>query len=1849
MDVFELSKQVVSDYGSYISSFLTIRDDRIRAYVDHQLADGFLWPQPLIQLNPAFEPGEPLRKLVEGGVLHPECLKIFAAKDGSGRGGTSIRLHRHQVEGIHAARAGESYVLTTGTGSGKSLSYIVPIVDHVLRRGSGKGIQALVVYPMNALANSQQGELEKFLCRGYADGRPPVTFRRYTGQESDEERREILANPPDILLTNYVMLELLLTRPDEGKLVRAAKGLRFLVLDELHTYRGRQGADVALLVRRVREACEADRLIHVGTSATLSSEGSWLEQQEEVARVASQLFGVEVLPSRIIGESLRRVTPPPPADEQAFHGAIRACIEAGDDPPAGDVERFINHPLASWIESTLGLRVEPQSGRLVRCTPLPLSGAGSVTERLACDTGLAPDVCGQGIRRILLAGHRCTDEHARPVFAFRLHQFVSKGESVYAGLDTEEARYISLHAQQFVPNTDRSRVLLPLAFCRECGQEYYVVRRIMNDSGGFRYVKRELSDRTDDGGTAGYLYVNTHDPWPSPTDQAALVKRLPDSWLEITTDGRQVVRKSQQQRLPREVFLSPLAVEGAGPLRAHFIDAPFLFCLRCSVAYDAHQSSDFGKLATLGSEGRSTATTVLSLSTVRRLRRDAALDREAQKLLSFTDNRQDASLQAGHFNDFVEVGLLRSALYRAARAAGGEGIHHEELMKRVFDALALPIELYAINPAVEYVQRDNTDRALRQAIGYYLYRDLRRGWRVTSPNLEQCGLLDIDYLSLDRFACDEARWRSFHPALATAAPEERERVCRVLLDFMRRELAIRVEFLDPVDQEGLRQLSGQYLVAPWSLDQQERLERSRIVFPRSRGSDRPAAPHFVYLSPLGGFGLFLKRASTFERHANRLKTEDVQQIIEQLLEALTIPGLVHMAMEKRADDDVPGYQLNASALIWRAGKGEQAFHDPVRVPNVPEAGLRTNPFFTSFYRQDTTDLKRLEAREHTAQVPSEKREEREAAFREGRLPILYCSPTMELGVDIRQLNVVNLRNVPPTPANYAQRSGRAGRSGQPAFVFTYCSSGSPHDQYFFRRPERMVAGAVSAPRLDLTNEDLLRAHVHAVWLGVARLNLGQSLADVLDVGGDEPSLGLLPKVQRTLDDQDARERARVLAKAALGEVISTLIGDEEGGVDAWIERVLRELPHSFERACERWKGLYRAALSQQKRQTKVIRDASRDRRDRDAATRLRNEAESQLRLLVERSSSSQSDFYSYRYFASEGFLPGYNFPRLPLSAYLEGRRRQKGVDEFLTRPRFLAISEFGPRSIIYHEGSRYVVNKVILPVDGEDSALKRRAALCEGCGYLHPIEDRVGVDLCERCGQKLQLAHENLFRMQNVATRRRDRINSDEEERVRVGYEIKTGVRFARRGGTISAQQATLQGEGGVPLATLVYGHAATLWRMNLGWRRRRKDGELGYLLDVERGIWARNESQGADEDPDDAMSPRVERVIPYVEDHRNCLLVEPASTIGDAVMASLMSALKAAIEVHFQLEDRELAAEPLPSNDDRRVILLYEASEGGAGVLRRLVEERYTLGKVAKIALELCHFDPVTREDRQRAPRAREDCEAACYDCLLSYFNQRDHRLLDRKLLPDILARWMNGDVATSPAPRPRGEQVDRLMRLTDSELERRWLRMVEQMGLKLPSEAQPLIESCHARPDFLYRDEGVAVFIDGPPHDDADQRRKDREQQDALEEHGVTVIRFHHADDWEAIFARYPSIFGRPTARSDVPPPPPPRRLDAPAPARRYDTEDFDARWHPLLDALSGVDGLTVAPGEEVMRGGRVIDLDVGTISRGGRAVHLVDAAAKTASDVAAALEARGARVLRVREGEADLVERVLAALEG
>ena len=373
---------------------------------------------------------------------------------------------------------------------------------------------------------------------------------------------------------------------------------------------------------------------------------------------------------------------------------------------------------------------------------------------------------------------------------------------------------------------------------------------------------------------------------------------------------------------------------------------------------------------------------------------------------------------------------------------------------------------------------------------------------------------------------------------------------------MRRELAIKVDYLDQLYQESLQQQSSQRLVAPWALDENESKEYATVLYPRPRSRDDYGGN--VFLSSRGGFGQYLRRRTTFEAYSAKQRLEDTDKIIEQLLEGLSQAGLVECVVKPGNKQEKPGYQLTASSLMWKAGDGKVAYHDPIRVPRTSAQGQRTNAFFVDFYGSIAAKLQGLEAREHTAQVPYQLRVEREDKFREGKLPILYCSPTMELGVDIAELNVVNMRNMPPTPANYAQRSGRAGRSGQPALVFSYCSTGSPHDQYFFKRPDQMVAGAVTPPRLDLANEDLVRAHVQAIWLAETGLTLGRSLKDILEMSGEKPTLALQEHVRASIENSIPKGWTR----ASAAKVLESLQDDLRGSdwyTEHWLDEVKKRL------------------------------------------------------------------------------------------------------------------------------------------------------------------------------------------------------------------------------------------------------------------------------------------------------------------------------------------------------------------------------------------------------------------------------------------------------------------------------------------------------------------------------------------------------------------------------------------------------------------------------------------------------------------------------------------------------------------
>lgn len=1696
MDVFELRDQLVDAYRKYAMSFMGFRDPRIRDTVSEALDDGKLWPHPSVGLNPSFEPGRSVRELVDDGILDPWVEPIFRLdKDEKDAIGRKLPLYLHQEQAIRVAAADRNYVLTTGTGSGKSLAYIIPIVDHVLRTGSGGGVKAIIVYPMNALVNSQLEELEKFLGHGPWK-QPPVTFARYTGQDDDAARKAVQDNPPDILLTNYVMLEYILTRYVDRRLVRAFGHLRFLVLDELHSYRGRQGADVALLVRRLREASGSSNVRCVGTSATLSTEGGYESRKQRLSEVSSRLFGAPVDPSDIIGETLQRITPDRDIADEGFVTELTEAVRLRRPPET--LKGFVADPLSCWIESKFGIRYE--GDRLVRAVPLPVQGSGGGAEQLSNVTGLDETKCGEAIREYLLAGNRVKGPDSRnPVFPFRLHQFISRGDTVYASPEPPEVRELSLTGERFVPSSEQKRVLLPLVFCRECGQDYYMAHLQSTNHGG-RLIRRDINDNEERGQLApGFLYVSDERPWPEDPDEEK--ERLPPEWFDPRS-GR--LRNYRRDQRPRPLRIAP---DGSRDdfkgILGWWTPAPFRFCLACGISHSTTRSNDFVRLSTLGAGGRASATTVLSLSAVQYLRGSVGLDANARKMLSFTDNRQDASLQAGHLNDFVEVTMLRSALSRAI-AASPEGLSHDELPQRVFEELDLPRSSYAREPDVRGHARQMVDATMREVLAYRLYSDLKRGWRITQPNLEQVGLLEIDYRSLAELANDQDMWDDCHPPMANCAPDRREHILKVLLDSIRRELALRVKVLDSYEQEPLRLRARDRLTGSWSLEDEEKLEQSTKVVTQPKSGKEGRRWHRV--GARGLFGRFLRRRDVLGHHP----LAETDEIIQAILERLRRYGLLTEVSGRKNGPEA--WQIPASALMWKAGDGTRPYRDHLRVTRASKDPA-TNAYFLKLYRSVGASLVGIEAREHTAQVSNKKRMEREERFRQAELPILYCSPTMELGVDISKLNVVNMRNVPPTPANYAQRSGRAGRGGQPALVFTYCSSGNSHDQHFFRAPEKMTAGQVEAPRIDLLNEDLLRAHVHALWLAESGLDLKKSMTDILDMGdenGGKPTLK--PHIQDAFAKAQYRARTRLRALAVLADLEPDL-KSQVWWSEEWVDRVITAIPARFEKALQRWKTLYMAAVAQFRQQNRIAVSPNRSASDQKTARRLRNEAERQLDVLrAEADHSGQSDFYTYRYFASEGFLPGYSFPRLPLSAFIPGRVGQNEMAEYVQRPRFLAISEFGPQTYIYHEGARYQITRVILSretdtAQQENASLTEQVKRCGDCGYMHPPD----LDVCEQCSAELPPVWTGLLRMRNVSTRRRERITSDEERRRRVGYELISGVRFAPREGRRSVTRTTVVGaDTGSSLLELSYGDTATIWRVNLGWRNRKDWEDRGFYLDIERGEW-----RGRDKEDSPVDSATVQKVVPYVWDARNALVVRPVEPLGSEEMASLEAALKAAIQLVFQLEPRELATEPLPTRNERGWLLLYESAEGGAGALRRLVEEPALWRKVARAGLRLCHQNP----DREYEQGDDGGCGGACYGCLLTYQNQLDHELLDRAKVLPFLRRLLAADLSLP-------EHAGKLE--AESSLEAEWLSHLEEGGYTMPGRHHIHFPNARTEPDYLYDEACAAIYVDGPHHDYPDRAARDRHQEEAMLDEGYRTIRFGHRDDWEGIIRENQDVFG-------------------------------------------------------------------------------------------------------------------------
>lgn len=1643
MKAFDFDHHLIDSYARFSRSFTTIRADDLRLEVDRQYNAGRFWPDALLSLNPRFLSGPTVEDLVASGDLDEATGKIFRF------GSKSLRLYRHQAQSIAKARANLSYVVTTGTGSGKSLCFFVPIVDAIVRaRKSGRPrkTRAIIVYPMNALANSQIKEIEKFISQsGLPEDLKPVV-RRYTGQESQEERQRIAENPPDILLTNFMMAELLLTRQDDldAKVVDNANGLEFIVLDELHTYRGRQGADVAVLVRRLRNRCNPEGSpICIGTSATMASEESDVGRAEAVADVASRLFGTAIGPEAVIDESLQRAT-----DDHLKLDDVRpklAEVLTIDLPNTLSDEVLSRHPLAVWVELAIGLE---DGQELKRKKPIPFRDA---VELLSQDSGVAPDICRttleEFLNRMSLPEIERGGSGTAAFLAFKLHRFISGAGEIFAPL-TKCPRRVLFEGQLEDPDAPGTR-LYPTRFCRECGHEVHVVTKT-DDGNGMLFLPRNIDDtplEEQEIDLAGYLTpIGDGDPDYAFTGE---LETYPEDWRE-ERNGIERLRSNRKARAPYMITVTPDGRCHPSGNSFWFIPGRFGFC-PCCLDQPHPSMRERSKLAGLSGEGRSSATTLLVSTALHWMNADnSGVPPEKRKLLGFTDNRQDAALQAGHFNDFLFVSLLRGAILRAVLDASDGGMTEDEFGLRVLKALGFTAPNkdarvhWMLDPDAGAVVREDAQRALAKVLAHRVWMDLRRGWRYTNPGLVMLKLIDVEFIGLDDVAEDREALAAVLPELGTLDLIGRKKVLREILAAMLEGLAVGTEALDLTVLDTVGQKSRNLLRAPWAIDQKETPRSRTTLFLQAPGKDQVGLRQEQTIIRAGHNSRIGRRINQKSVIGTKLNKADYLTVMTGIMGLLAREGLVSLV---EIEADLHGWRLSPSAVRLIPGEA------------IRSGAAQGNRYFHDLYSAIAADLKRgrssywgIEGREHTAQVGQKQREWREWRFRfedddkanlkqngveikaagesDQFLPALFCSPTMELGVDISALNAVYLRNVPPTPANYAQRAGRAGRSGQAAVIVTYCAAQSPHDQYFFERRNEMVAGIVRPPALDITNEELVRSHLHAVWLAEARLALSPDIPEILDL-----KQAKYPLKQDILDL--IRQPALVMkVQAPMKRILDQILAAVDsvkpiwmGAPDEFVREVATQAPEVFDRAFDRWRELYNSARTQlleANARSEITGLSGADRRKIKAA---QMQASDQIAILEQGKASNGSDFYSYRYLATEGFLPGYNFPRLPLYAFIPGEGK---TGSFLQRARFLAISEFGPRSLIYHEGRAYRVMKAKLPPeartsDGSELATKD-IFICSNCGACHEGE----IERCHACDAPMasEIPVQRTLRIDNVEAAPADRITANDEERVRQGFDIQTIFSWPKRDGRSQVIEADFRC-GETSLFSLQYANSAEISRLNKGLKRRKDQTVFGFNIDPRSGYWAKAEDEEPDVDaPPDVIKPV--RIVPIVRDRKNALLLrfrEPESYAPQTIV-TIHHALLRGIEVVFQLEEGEILGEPLPARDNRRSILAYEATEGGAGVLSRLVEDSTALSRVAREALTLMHFDKVDEaiglgDAKVLVDREGEACVRGCYRCLLSYFNQPDHELIDRTshAAKQLLLDVARGEVVPATKPVGSGE----------------------------------------------------------------------------------------------------------------------------------------------------------------------------------------------------------------------------------
>jgi ATP-dependent helicase YprA (DUF1998 family) len=1093
---------------------------------------------PFISLSRSFRKGASLRSLGDEGLLHPLIAKIAGYE----------HLYSHQEKAIRAIAAGRTTIISTGTGSGKTECFLYPIISKALAlrdAGEPESICAVILYPMNALAEDQLGRLRELLCGvrvsfGLYVGKTPertsdVTGPRLPAGSSREDYKAKVAelsklgqsgavHPPEervsreemraagkaprILLTNAKQLELLLTRQQDIEIFKDAR-LDFLVVDEAHTFSGANGAETACLLRRLRSFCgkTAEDTVCIATSATIADPAN----PKAALHFASRFFGVPEERVEVVNEDYepdlwaakRTATPALPGNQVLqLKNVLEAIGNVDSDPPAS------LRLLKATFQSLTGqaLNIEDWQANLYERL-----GANEVVYQIA-DALMKPRAMadlmedlekrlGRAVPEeealIWLALGAAAQKDGRALLRPVVHAFVrgvSGGVVTFPVTATNPC--LALSADEVGPN-EEGLFRLPLMTCTTCGQHY------------FTHHVRDFSftDRAPGGGEA----VENRIIW-RPLEQqlggnrVVLLDHLVVDAVD-SDDGDEEADEEQQPRVPQPRSLPRNSVplhlcRFCGTLHA----APVGECDGCGKPgplvelFAVRQSQDnpgcltscvgcsaIGRMQLGRYREPARQVKASAVSDVHVLAQSMIHRAERKRLLVFTDNRQDAAFQAGWMQDHARRYRLRALMYAHLST---EPLQVQSLVSLLDDELDLDNDLsQSLLPEVWNVARKAADlqghaAERRKYLRILVLREVATGPRQRI-GLEPWGRMLVDYEGL---SVDEPFFKQWGDRLGLSSAELLQGVAAVL-DFTRRNRVLLDrdgQIFSRIWQDGDREIANGYLPL-------FRGGPKGIKLQRQPGDEPGRITQWIGTRPTSMTQIALKWG---------VHPDDVPVFLRELWDLLanqlhlitpvTLTGFKGRPLRGALGAqqiDADRLLLTASRGLWRCQACHRAHLRPT--PRLTCLAWRcTGTLAQETENPDNYDLMVLDgrfdmmrAKEHSAQIPAADREELERLFKgEGnRINTLVCTPTLELGVDIGGLDSVLMRNVPPLPSNYWQRAGRAGRRHRMAVNLTYARAHS-HDRPYFNDPLKLLEGEIAPPSFNLRNEVMVRRHVHAVVL-----------------------------------------------------------------------------------------------------------------------------------------------------------------------------------------------------------------------------------------------------------------------------------------------------------------------------------------------------------------------------------------------------------------------------------------------------------------------------------------------------------------------------------------------------------------------------------------------------------------------------------------------------------------------------------------------------------------------------------------------------------------------------------------------